>query len=228
MVAPLLIRLTGWERSSSRLFPSPMSFLRMRWSTLSESPRVTDTRVCDFAFPVRFDKRGAFNDERHGLIASGMAPETHEDISHAAFLLTAHLPQSLWDQRTCTGILLIRFVFLGVTSRWHTKKLPRKTHRGLRKVACIGAWHPARVAFSVARAGQKGYHHRTELNKKVRPLEQTTVVVQPICFLLTYFLWFFILDLQGWCGLSYKGWQSGEEQRLYWLWSVQQEHQPPG
>merc|ERR1739838_1057363 len=57
--------------------------------------------------------------------------------------------------------------YKGVTSRWHTKKLPRKTHRGLRKVARIGAWHPARVAFSVARAGQKGYHHRTEINKKV-------------------------------------------------------------
>merc|ERR1740131_18707 len=55
----------------------------------------------------------------------------------------------------------------GVTSRWHTKKLPRKTHKGLRKVACIGAWHPARVAYSVARSGQKGYHHRCELNKKV-------------------------------------------------------------
>merc|ERR1712232_740 len=55
----------------------------------------------------------------------------------------------------------------GVTSRWHTKKLPRKTHKGLRKVACIGAWHPARVGFSVARAGQKGYHHRTEMNKKI-------------------------------------------------------------
>merc|ERR1712193_262875 len=55
----------------------------------------------------------------------------------------------------------------GVTSRWHTKKLPRKTHKGLRKVACIGAWHPARVAYSVARSGQKGYHHRTEINKKV-------------------------------------------------------------
>merc|ERR1712128_277869 len=55
----------------------------------------------------------------------------------------------------------------GVTSRWHTKKLPRKTHKGLRKVACIGAWHPSRVQFTVARAGQKGYHHRTEINKKV-------------------------------------------------------------
>ncbi|KAK2893890.1 hypothetical protein Q8A73_016374 [Channa argus] len=57
--------------------------------------------------------------------------------------------------------------FKGVISRWHTKKLPRKTHKGLRKVACIGAWHPARVGFTIARAGQKGYHHRTELNKKI-------------------------------------------------------------
>nr|DBA19293.1 TPA: hypothetical protein GDO54_015154 [Pyxicephalus adspersus] len=55
----------------------------------------------------------------------------------------------------------------GVTSRWDTKKLPRKTHKGLRKVACIGAWHPARVAYTIARAGQKGYHHRTEINKKI-------------------------------------------------------------
>merc|ERR1712168_172503 len=57
--------------------------------------------------------------------------------------------------------------YKGVTSRWHTKKLPRKTHRGLRKVACIGAWHPSRIQFTVARSGQEGYHHRTEINKKL-------------------------------------------------------------
>lgn len=57
--------------------------------------------------------------------------------------------------------------YAGVISRWGVTRLPRKTHRGLRKVACIGAWHPARVKFSVARAGQMGYHHRTELNKRV-------------------------------------------------------------
>jgi len=57
--------------------------------------------------------------------------------------------------------------FNGVVSRWGVTRLPRKTHRGLRKVACIGSWHPARVQFQVPRAGQKGYHHRTELNKKI-------------------------------------------------------------
>jgi large subunit ribosomal protein L3e len=57
--------------------------------------------------------------------------------------------------------------FEGVITRWGVKKLPRKTHRGYRKVACIGAWHPANVQYTVARAGQCGYHHRTEINKKI-------------------------------------------------------------
>lgn len=55
----------------------------------------------------------------------------------------------------------------GVTTRWGCNRLPRKSHRGLRKVACIGAWHPAKVQYSVPRAGQNGYHHRTEMNKKI-------------------------------------------------------------
>lgn len=55
----------------------------------------------------------------------------------------------------------------GVVTRWGVTRLPRKTHRGLRKVACIGSWHPARVQWTVARAGQMGFHHRTEVNKKI-------------------------------------------------------------
>jgi large subunit ribosomal protein L3e len=57
--------------------------------------------------------------------------------------------------------------FEGVIQRWGCTRLPRKTHRGLRKVACIGSWHPERVSFTVSRAGQHGFHHRTELNKKI-------------------------------------------------------------
>merc|ERR1712071_241994 len=64
--------------------------------------------------------------------------------------------------------------FKGVTSRWHTRKLPRKTHKGLRKVACIGAWHPSHVQFTVARAGQMGYHHRTSVNHKVNRIGKGT------------------------------------------------------
>ncbi|XP_007938354.1 60S ribosomal protein L3-like [Orycteropus afer afer] len=62
--------------------------------------------------------------------------------------------------------------YKGVTSCCHTKKLLHKTHRGLHKVACIGAWHPDRVAFSVAHSGQKSYHHCTEINKKIYKIGQ--------------------------------------------------------
>jgi len=57
--------------------------------------------------------------------------------------------------------------FEGVIARWGVSRLPRKTHRGLRKVACIGSWHPSRVSSTVPRAGQDGYFHRCELNKKI-------------------------------------------------------------
>jgi len=64
--------------------------------------------------------------------------------------------------------------FHGVITRWGCTRLPRKTHRGLRKVACIGTWHPARVQFQVPRSGQRGYGHRTEINKKIYRIGKST------------------------------------------------------
>lgn len=77
--------------------------------------------------------------------------------------------KSVFQENECIDVIGITKGkgFKGVVSRWGVTRLPRKTHRGLRKVACIGSWHPARVQFGVARAGQKGYHHRVEFNKKI-------------------------------------------------------------
>jgi len=63
----------------------------------------------------------------------------------------------------------------GVINRFGTRRLQRKTHRGNRKVACIGAWHPPRVSWAVARAGNKGYGHRTEVNKKIYRIGKAAV-----------------------------------------------------
>jgi len=62
--------------------------------------------------------------------------------------------------------------YTGVIKRFGVKKLPRKSHRGLRKIGCIGSWHPTKVAYTVARAGQSGMHHRTERNKKIYRIGQ--------------------------------------------------------
>lgn len=55
----------------------------------------------------------------------------------------------------------------GAIHRFGAKRLQKKTHRGRRKIACIGPWNPKGVSWTIARAGQFGFHHRTEVNKRI-------------------------------------------------------------
>jgi len=57
--------------------------------------------------------------------------------------------------------------FQGPVKRWGVNILPRKSNKTKRGVACIGPWKPARVLYTVPRAGQMGYHQRTEYNKRI-------------------------------------------------------------
>ncbi|MHA2052499.1 MAG: 50S ribosomal protein L3 [Candidatus Hodarchaeales archaeon] len=57
--------------------------------------------------------------------------------------------------------------FAGPVKRHGIKILPRKTRKGRRVVGCIGPWHPARVMWTVPRAGQLGYFNRMEYNKQI-------------------------------------------------------------
>ena len=57
--------------------------------------------------------------------------------------------------------------FQGPVKRWGVKILPRKSRKTKRGVAVIGPWKPPRVLYTVPRAGQMGYHQRTEYNKRI-------------------------------------------------------------
>jgi len=57
--------------------------------------------------------------------------------------------------------------FQGPVKRWGVKILSRKSRKTMRGVAALGAWHPARVMYTVPRAGQMGYFQRTEYNKRI-------------------------------------------------------------
>lgn len=61
--------------------------------------------------------------------------------------------------------------FQGPVKRWGVKILPRKSRKTKRGVAAIGPWHPARVLYTVPRAGQMGYFQRTEYNKRVLKID---------------------------------------------------------
>ncbi|UCH31010.1 MAG: 50S ribosomal protein L3 [Candidatus Bathyarchaeota archaeon] len=57
--------------------------------------------------------------------------------------------------------------FQGPVRRWGIRILHHKSRKTKRGVACIGPWKPPRVLYTVPRAGQMGYHQRTEYNKRI-------------------------------------------------------------
>ncbi|MBS7288841.1 MAG: 50S ribosomal protein L3 [Candidatus Freyarchaeota archaeon] len=57
--------------------------------------------------------------------------------------------------------------FQGPVKRWGVRILQHKSRKTKRGVGTLGAWHPNRVPYTTPRAGQMGYHQRTEYNKYV-------------------------------------------------------------
>ncbi|ASJ09903.1 50S ribosomal protein L3 [Thermococcus sp. P6] len=57
----------------------------------------------------------------------------------------------------------------GPVKRWGIKVQFHKAQRAGkgRHVGNLGPWHPARVMWTVPQAGQMGFHHRTEFNKRL-------------------------------------------------------------
>ncbi len=69
--------------------------------------------------------------------------------------------------------------FQGPVKRWGIKILPRKSRKTKRGVAAIGPWKPPRVLYTVPRAGQMGYHQRTEYNKRILKMGLDGKAVSP-------------------------------------------------
>jgi len=57
--------------------------------------------------------------------------------------------------------------FQGPVKRWGVAILQHKARKTKRGVATLGPWKPTHVRYSVPRAGQMGYHQRTEYNKRI-------------------------------------------------------------
>jgi len=55
----------------------------------------------------------------------------------------------------------------GVTKRWGTKLLMHKNSKHRRLIGTLGTKRPNYVRPTVPQGGQRGYHQRTELNKRV-------------------------------------------------------------
>ncbi|TRO45903.1 50S ribosomal protein L3, partial [Candidatus Bathyarchaeota archaeon] len=69
--------------------------------------------------------------------------------------------------------------FQGPVKRWGIRILQRKSRKTVRGVASIGPWKPRRVMPGVPRAGQMGFHNRTEFNKRIVIMDSDGEKVNP-------------------------------------------------
>jgi large subunit ribosomal protein L3 len=67
----------------------------------------------------------------------------------------------------------------GPVKRFGIRRKFHKARKTVRAVGSIGGWHPHYVMYSVPRAGQTGFHQRTEYNKQVVKIGQEGKDVTP-------------------------------------------------
>jgi large subunit ribosomal protein L3 len=69
--------------------------------------------------------------------------------------------------------------FQGVVKRFGVSKLPHKSRKRVRAVGTLGPWHPNRIMYTVPRAGQLGFHQRTEYNKRLLRIGEKSDDITP-------------------------------------------------
>lgn len=69
--------------------------------------------------------------------------------------------------------------FQGVIKRFGVSKLPHKSRKHIRAVGTLGSWTPSRIMYTVPRAGQMGFHQRTEYNKRLLRIGEKSDDITP-------------------------------------------------
>ena len=67
----------------------------------------------------------------------------------------------------------------GPVKRWGIRRKIHKARKTVRQVGSIGAWTPHYVMYSVPRAGQMGFHQRTEYNKLIMKIGNNGSEITP-------------------------------------------------
>jgi large subunit ribosomal protein L3 len=67
----------------------------------------------------------------------------------------------------------------GPVKRWGVTVLQAKGRKTKRGIATLGPWNPHHVGYSIARAGQMGFHQRIEYNKRILKIGKDGKEVTP-------------------------------------------------
>lgn len=78
-------------------------------------------------------------------------------------------PPEIFKEGQCVDVIAVTTGkgWQGPVKRWGVSILQHKSRKTKRGIATLGPWKPPRVRYSIPRAGQMGFHQRTEYNKQI-------------------------------------------------------------
>ncbi len=69
--------------------------------------------------------------------------------------------------------------FQGPIKRFRVHKVQHKSRKSVRQVGCLGPETPSRILWTTPRAGQMGFHQRTEYNKQILKISEKGEEINP-------------------------------------------------
>ena len=106
----------------------------------------------------------------------------HQQLDYAKTLLgkTVTAEEVFKDgQHVDVAAITIGKGFQGPVKRWHVAVLQHKGRKTKRGIGTLGPWNPHHLMYSIPRAGQMGYHQRTEYNKRILKIGKDSKDVTP-------------------------------------------------
>jgi large subunit ribosomal protein L3 len=76
--------------------------------------------------------------------------------------------------------------FQGPIKKFGVRLQSRKNRKGKRRVGSIGPWKPNKTMYTIARAGQMGYHQRIEYHKRIMKMSESPDEINPKGGFLNY------------------------------------------
>ena len=107
---------------------------------------------------------------------------TQQQIDYAKTLLGKTVtPEEVFKegQYTDIGSITIGKGFQGPVKRWGVAVLQHKGRKTKRGIGTLGPWNPHHLMYSIARAGQMGYHQRIEYNKRILKIGKNGKEINP-------------------------------------------------
>jgi large subunit ribosomal protein L3 len=93
-----------------------------------------------------------------------------QQLEHAKSLLGKMItPPEIFKEGQHVDVIAVSVGkgFQGPVKRFGVTKLQHKGRKTKRGIATLGPWNPHHIMYSIARAGQMGFHQRTEYNKRI-------------------------------------------------------------